>query len=335
MKILIETTNSLYQNVEGGVQNKIRNIYKHLGQKLQLKYFDKWNDTLSDYDILHVFLANYEDYQLINLAKKTGIKIVVSAIVSIKSPIKILVSNILGKYLKINTPMYKKILVLKMADAVIAETSKEKRFIYQYYRISKNKIHIIPNGVEKDKIFLDKDLFQKKTGITGKFVLQVGRFDPNKNQLSTIKALFDSDITVVFIGGYKKNEEKYYNICRRNANNNMHFLNWIDSNDPLLYSAYANAHVLVLPSKKEIFGNVLFEAGLFGVNLVLTKVLPLEDWGFTNYCEIINPYNYKDIEEKVKIALNKSKSKDLVNIIDKKFNWDRIVEEHIKIYESL
>ena len=80
---------------------------------------------------------------------------------------------------------------------------------------------------------------------------------------------------LVLIGGPDKDFAEYYEKCKEEAGSNVHFLGWVDHKDPLLASAYAAAHTFVLPSHHEIFGNTLFESGMYGCNIVSTRALPL------------------------------------------------------------
>jgi len=336
MKVLIDSYNYVTQNKSGGVQIRIQNYVCQLAKKgINVKLFNKWSDKIENFDILHIFKLNTEDYQLIVHAKRIGIPIVISSIVPLEKSVRIRANCLLSKTLPINTgySLLKKI--LDMADIVISQTNKEAEFICRNYKLDKSKIRVIPNGVIIINESKHSNLIYKKLDLDRPYVLQVGRFDSNKNQLSVIKAMKDQDVPIIFVGGSNPKQPQYFEYCKQIASQNMHFLGWIKNDDPLLESIYVNAHVVVLPSHKEIFGNSLIEGGAVGANLVATRELPLNDWGIANYCSLINPGDLDDIRNKILIEYKKPKTHELKILIRKKFSWDSVVKEHINIYKLL
>lgn len=336
MKILVESYNSVFQNAAGGVQIRIENFIENYTKiSNDIKLFDKWTDKIVDFDILHIFKANIEDYQLVKLAKNNNIPVVISTVIPSEKHLNIMLNRLICKITPIHTGYWYLDQMLLEADTIIAQTNKEARFINKYYKIPLEKIAVIPNGanIKMNENFIDE--FNNKTGISGKYVLQVGRFDRNKNQLNVIKALSDTDIQVVFIGGEDSGQPEYYEECKKLAGRNFHFLGWIKHDDPLLSSAYQNAHVVVLPSYKEIFGNSLIEGGASGANLVATKELPLEDWGIKDICRSIDPNNIRDIREKIVAAYHQPLNPKTSEVIVNKFSWERVIEEHFELYKNL
>ena len=71
MRILIESYNNVMQNPAGGVSGRIKNYINTLKKSgIEAKLFNKWEDKIIDYDIIHIFKLNTEDYQLVKYAKK-------------------------------------------------------------------------------------------------------------------------------------------------------------------------------------------------------------------------------------------------------------------------
>lgn len=336
MKILFEGYSCIGQNRAGGVFIKAKNLKTNLEENgFSVKYFDKWRDKISDCDILHIFMASSDVFNIVKYAKSINMPVVVSSIVPISRGLTIMYNRILSKIFHLRTVWKLNGDVLALADAVLAESELEKKHICRYYRINPDKIKVIPNGIYAQAHTIDKSLFYEKTGISGKFVLQVGRFDSNKNQLSTIRAVKNTDIQLVLIGGPDKNEPMYYEICKKEAGENVRFLGWVDHEDSLLYSAYSNAHTVILPSHKEIFGNSIWEGALCGANVVVTNRLPIDEWGFGNYCLTVNPKSYMDIKQKLEQSLELPKNDLLSKLVKERFSWETITDEHIRIYKML
>ena len=335
MKILLDSYNECFQNDSGGVRTKIEFLYKCISKSCEVKLFDMWNDKIRDFDIYHVIKPGIQNYFSIKYAKSLGIPIVISAVFQYEGKIKNKIKKISDKFtlLKTSYSIIKEIYMI--SDAIIAETIVEKNNICNAFNINESKVFVIPNGVSIDFKNDYTNLMKERTGINAGFVLQVGRFDSNKNQLNVIEALKDTDIDIVFIGGPDKDELNYYEKCRKIASNRCHFLGWIKHDDPLLISAYQNCHSFILPSFKEIFGNALFEAASCGANIITTNVLPLDSWKIKDYCYVIEPKNIENIKEKIIESQKHEKNDKLKEIVIDNFSWEKIVTQHINIYKGL
>lgn len=335
MKILIDSYNTVTQNEYGGVKLKIKDLKNNLIPFADVKLFDKWNDRLTDFDLLHIFMATTESLGVAQLAKKQGLPVVVSAIVNPSNKLKFGLNKFAGSVLHQSNAYATQKRLFDLSDAIICETDNEKKYVTKSFGIAEAKVCVIPNGINDVRTEASAEYFTERTGITGKFILQVGRFDPNKNQLSTIKAVAGTEMQLVFIGGADKSYTEYYEKCKKEAGDNVHFLGWIDHEDILLYSAYAAAHTVILPSHNEIFGSALFDGGIYGCNIVATNVLPLDKWGFAEHCLAVNPSDISDIRAKLKASYNKPKSDMISKIIKRDFTWESVTQQHLEIYKKV
>lgn len=335
MKLLIDSYNECFQNNAGGVRTKIEYFIDNIKPYCDVKLFDKWNDKISDYDIYHIFKPSIQNYSSIIYAKKLGIPIVISAVAQKEKGRTVLAKKIIDKLLPINT-FYKCMKkIYQMSDIIIAETIYEKEFICKTYNIRADKIKVIPNGISIDYLKETDNHFKKKYGINSDFLLQVGRFDSNKNQLSTIKAIKDTDVNLVLIGGPDKDDLSYYEECKKNAGKNVYFIGWIDHNDPLLLSAYKECKAFILPSHNEILGNALIEAAACGANIISTNVLPLSDWGIDKMCMSIDPNNIDDIKRKIIKSMETDKNNELKKKVIELFDWKNVTKKHMNVYKGL
>ncbi len=336
MKVLFHAYNTCCQNEAGGVQVRMRRIHDLLIENsIHVDYFSPFETKIRDYDVLHVFSLNLESLALMKVAKDCGKLIVLSSIVNILGGWKIdLYRKFLGKLPIITT--YKLLYeTIHLADVIIAETEQERQFIHRHYLIELNKIVVIPNGVDLDS-YEGKEIYDRIPGLQ-KYVLQVGRFDDNKNQLNVIKALKGTDIDVVFIGGEDSRGGVYYEKCKREAgnDNHFHFLGWLHKDDLLLKSAYHWADTLVLPSHYETFGLVAIEAGVQGVKLVLSETLPICDYNCMRGVQTLCPDNIDSIKKSIIYTYNQQRTETLKKEIMKEFSWEKIIAQHIKVYNRL
>ena len=336
MRVLFVSYYSFCQSESGGVQVRMRSLANSLRSKgVEVDFYNPNTTIIRNYDILHVFSLSIDTWGVVRFAKSVGIKIVISTIVPLVGKGKLLIYKLLS-----NIPIVTTFTILKnqlkIADAIITESNQEALFLRRYYNTSYDKVSVIPNGVNANN-YKGKDVYD----IIGKecsYVLQVGRFDQNKNQLSLIKALKDTDIDVVFIGGEVKPKDSYYLQCQNEAQgyNNFHFLGWVPNNSDLLRSAYSYAKCLVLPSFFETFGMVAIEAGAAGSDIVLSNTLPIKEYTSFRDCLVFNPQNIQDIKEKVMMSFQRLSDRNEIQLTFlSEFNWDNVAIRHIKVYENI
>lgn len=335
MKVLFQSYNTCCQNESGGVQVRIRKIQDLLFEKgVQVDYFNQFTTKLEDYDVLHVFKLNTENTPLIQCAKQKGLKVVLSSIVNLMGGNKIDLARFLTKF---HIPTIYSLVSksLQLCDSIIVETPREGEFICKHYKIGDNKIEVIPNGVHIPKVATDS-IFEK-IGERCEYILQVGLFDQNKNQMNVIRALRDSNYHVVFVGGETTfAHSDYYQQCVREARDrsNIHFLGWLKPDSDMLASAYQHAHVLVLPSFQETFGMVALEGAVSGCHVCMSNTLPILDFGIFDNSLTFNPNSIVEIREVLDIAMKKTKDDDLKKKSIARFNWSSIIDQHIQCYSK-
>lgn len=337
MRILIQGYNTCCQNKAGGVQTKIRSYVEALKKRksLEVKYFDMFMDKLVDYDVIHFFKLTTEHLALMQYAKSAGIKIVLSSIVPNNGKAAIQANLLLGSILPIHPVQQLSQWALQMCDAIIPETRLEAQFIYEAYGINKDKMKIIPNGISNSLFGGNPVLAMREFGIKEKVILLPALIDRNKNQLSVICALRDTDIPVLIMGGCNPSAVAYMEQCKREATDNIKFTGWVQHGSPLWASCYALAKVVTLPSFHEIYGNSLFEGCAAGANVVVSNVLPIAEWGLDKLILSINPYSVRDIREKLIKAYNTPVSPELSVRVRNEYTWDAIVDKHLEVYQSV
>ena len=337
MKVVFQSYNTCCQNKSGGVNNRVHKLKDLLEQSgIEVDYFNQFTSNLQDYDVLHVFMIDHENYGLIKYAKANGIKVVISSIISLGTGKKVDFNRVLLSRIPLWTDWKMMIQSARLADCIIAETEEEKYFLIKHYNVDADKIRIIPNGV--DRIENPGEQIFSYLGSKKKFVLQVGRFDNNKNQLNVIRAMKDTDIDIVFIGGPDHTSGKaYYEECIEEATgkNNIHFLGWQKQNSEILRSAYCHADTLILPSFNETFGLVLLEAGMAGAKLAISNTLPILEYDVFKECNTFNPKDSNEIRNVLIKTLNAPKDNRFREKLEKTFSWNSVIDEHIEIYHSL
>ncbi len=336
MKVIFAASYLSCQNPSGGVQNRLRKIASLLNNRgIKVELFNPFETKLEPGDILHVFKLSIDICPLIRYAKTIGVKIVISTVIPLEGENKLSAYKVLGKFIPITTSYKIEKSALLAANVLITESQNETDFITKYYGVDISKLQVIPNGVDID--CYDGDDIYKAIGKKCRYVLQVGRFDKNKNQMNIIKALKNSSIDLVFIGGPGFGLDEYYRNCKEEAKNskNIHFLGWVDSDSKLLKSAYSHADTLILPSFFETFGLVAIEGASKGAKLALSNTIPLSNYSVFRNCRKFSPSSVTEIKEAIDNCFNSELEPNFTQNVIKAFNWDAIIDAHINIYNSL
>lgn len=332
MKILVQTYDTAFQNQAGGVHTRIVNTVSALRKRgVEVDFFDKFHTNVADYDILHIFKLDISNLGLIKYAKDKGIKVVLSSIVTVE---KGWVIESYWKLKKLPLMTTYKLLFqeLHLVDAIIAETPKEQEFLIKHYHVLPDKVAVIPDGA--DDIMTESKIIFDAIGKMCDYALAVARFDNNKNQRNVIRALKNTNIEMVFIGGADFISPEYYATCIEEAKeaNNIHFLGWVDSNSELLKSAYCNAKVIVSASFHETFGLSIVEGIMAGAIPVVSKGLPILEYEIFEGCITCDPNNVEDIKEKITIAMKARTEEGTRLRMQDFFSWESVADQHIELY---
>jgi 1,2-diacylglycerol 3-alpha-glucosyltransferase len=181
--------------------------------------------------------------------------------------------------------------IFSRTNRIISVSPFGQKFIRQYLAI-KNKIKIVPNGVETD-IFRpqESDYLQRKLSIkrTDKIALFVGRLAENKRPLfliSLAKKYFPKKCHLVLVGdGPLKGRIKE----AISGNQNLHLLEYVAHKS--MAKLYQSSDVFLLPSKSEGLSLSLLEALSSGLPVIATpqcRYKKIIQNGINGYCFEIN-----------------------------------------------
>lgn len=250
--------------------------------------------------------------------------------------------------------------VFEEARAIVATSSTEKEIIVDGYKADKEKIHVIPCGLDSNHFrMLKRKSVRSHFGLENeKVVLFVGRFDKNKGLevlLRSIPLLLSSyprlqdDVEFWIIGGDPKEvpleeaspekRELVSLLDNLGVRPKVKFLGPKEHKElPLYYNA---AEVCVVPSFYESFGLVAVEAMACGCPVIASNVGGLKYTvmdGTTGF--LVPPKNSEALAETIgKVfqdnTLCKRLSRNAVNIIPKKFSWQTIAEQINNLYKEI
>ena len=213
-------------------------------------------DPADRFDLLHLIgsTGNYVD-----LCRQVSGRwpIVVSAVCGAPSaawwrgPIWRLATSLVAP-LRLSTSYGQQREVFARASAVICLNQLEAEFVRVTYGVSRERIHVIPNGVDPGMGEVGPERFVSRYGVSD-FVLCTASILARKNVLPLAEALAALSYPGVFIGHPSPTESAYVREFAAviDANPHLYWIPGLAYDDPLLASAYRAARVFCLPSSSE------------------------------------------------------------------------------------
>lgn len=232
------------------------NLYKISGKITHLNIYENRNflNKFSKFFKIRAYIKRANPDIIISFMDQTNINLIISTIF-LKS--KIIATEHLS-HDALKSQIWRKIrdFSYRFCDALVVLSNIDK----EYYSFVKNcKIIYNPLYIKSQNII-------KKE----KLILSVGRLEPIKgyNLYLDALALIDKNLLNVYkiiIAG-DGSERKKLELMARNLGLGIKFVGHVSELDEL----YKRAEILVLPSLSEAFGNVLNEAGAYGVVRIST-----------------------------------------------------------------
>lgn len=325
----------------GGVRTQVLKTMEGLEKKgIDVEFFDQWKNY-DDYDrdktIFHVFTASNRTYFLVEAIKRKGFKVVVSSIFYREiNPSFLKLQNKIHNLIKY--PIYTGNscgkTICELADVVLPNSNDESIYIQKSWEIDKNKIKVIPNGVDLKFKGASPDEFVNKYDKKD-FVLGVGTLHTRKNFDLLAEVCEDMNLPLVLIGDLDENTYKGRKIKKIiDRNNNFLWIKHIDNKSTLLQSAYAACKIVALPSDFETPGLVAMEGALTGANILITEIGGTKDY-FKDMAYYVKPRCKKSIKEGLIKLNNNVKNIKLSDHIYNNFSWDIVAEKTLEQYKRV
>ena len=229
----------------------------------------------------------------------------------------------------------------KRAQAIIVSSKFEYEDALEF-GIAKEKIHIIPMGIEVERIRKDQSASEQLQIL---FVGRIARVRRIELLLQAVSQLnFPFHLTIA--GGEEKTSSVtrmgYLNELKQltkqlNLENKVTFVGKKSQQE--LKTLYQSAHIFVYPSLYENFGQPLLEAASHGLPLISTSVGIARDIiieGETGYQISGKPEELKErIESLRNRDLRLQMGRRIQDEVKSRFDWKNIMDQYTNLYRSL
>lgn len=245
--------------------------------------------------------------------------------------------------LKHNDLFKKQKFILDKCDIILPNSPEELNIIACWFGIPlsflESKSFIVPNAVDPFFGFENNTNPENKLNINGKiienFVLEVGRIESAKNQMSVILSLIEyKEIPIVFVG--RVYDHNYYKtlLTLANKRGNVYFIPEIDHYN--LKYFYSNCSVHVLPSFRESPGLSSLEALISGAEIVVSNntFCPVEFYKFEEFGHLCNPLNIKSIRYAILDSIT-NKRNTITKNYKYEFSYNKVSEITDNVYKKL
>ncbi|SJN48239.1 Glycosyltransferase [Sphingobacterium faecium PCAi_F2.5] len=270
----------------------------------------------------------FSKLKLFNVNRKIlNIEIYILKFLQIFFPIFMLTSNKFRNYCEF---------FLENSDIVLPNSAEEYELLLKFVNranFNKSTHSVIYNATEINEI-MDSSNFLNKYNLPENYLLQVGRIEPIKNQLSVLKSLKDNkDIPIVFLG--KVFDDNYFKKLKKLSlkRGNVFFIQEVPYKD--VFEFYKNARTHILPSLRESPGLVSLEAYSQGCNIICAQ-FPYSPYltYFKDIAISIDPLNLDSIKSAVLHSFSIGKSESNFDIL-KKFSWDNTARDTYEAYKKI
>lgn len=228
----------------------------------------------------------------------------------------------------------------KNSKAIICISNATKDSLINYYPEFKDKLYVIHLGLSQKwekKSLLNYPLpiwFDQNANL--RYLTYIGNRFNYKNAQLLIKALHKiKDINLVFVGGELPSNIEKKLINNLNLNSRVKF---IQANDNELIAIIKNSYSVCIPSKIEGFSLPLVEALYLDVPVIASNIKVHKEVAY-KFAYLLDPENHNEWSKLLSHSKIKKPSqilgKEEYSKLKKYYSYERIVEDHINLYQKL
>lgn len=223
-------------------------------------------------------------------------------------------------------------LVLKSSDLIIFSTNWQKEIYLENYQIDENKVEVVENPFS--------EIEPEDNSVVNQKIIFAGRLIKLKNIDFLIRAfanILDNqpDLKLEIIG--QGPEKKHLNklIMDLDVENSVILRKKVPHQE--LIKEINKCFLFIIPSLTEISPNLALECIKIKKPILLTKETGFYE-RFRNNLIFINPFNQKDLENKINLLLDKKNYQEYqekISLISIDYSWTEVTDQHINIFKKI
>lgn len=232
------------------------------------------------------------------------------------------------------------------ADLILTVSEFSRQEIRRYLPVPAGRIRVIPNGVD-GRFFApnnpaSRSVMRRSLGLDSRYILYVGRLDPDKNVRRLIAAfarlcaagLRDTELV---LAGAKDYESSGLPLLAKKlgVSDRVRFLGYVAEEH--LVPLYQDAAVFCYPSLNEGFGLPPLEAMAAGVPVVTSNLSSLPEVVGDAGVQV-DPRSVKEIARGIRSVLNTQRGRELAEAgraRARTFTWERTARETAACYDEV
>ncbi len=223
------------------------------------------------------------------------------------------------------------------ADHILTISKFSKDDILKQYKISKDKVTVAYPGY-------DRESFKPQGEKQDNYIIYIGTIQPRKNLIKLMEAVSRIENLNLMIVGKSTGEGRqgwmYDDILKTpkqlGIEDRIKFLGFIPTEE--LITLLSGATAYIQPSLWEGFGIPVVEAMATGVPVIVSKVSSLPEVAGQAGL-LVDPYSVDQIEQAIRTIVSDKKLQQKFSkaglVQSKKFSWDKMAKQVIKIFENL
>jgi glycosyltransferase involved in cell wall biosynthesis len=220
----------------------------------------------------------------------------------------------------------------RFANAVIVISNPINDIVKRKYR--RTDAHLIPNGVPAPVIVND-DRYLQEIGVEPrKYIFAMGRFVPEKNFHSLIKAFSELNQTEykLVVAGDADIEDEYSKELKSLARKNGVILTGFIKGEPL-QALLSHARLFVIPSSHEGLPISLLEAMSYGLPVLASDIPANKEVNLPPSCYF--HYEAKSVHPLSRSLAYKMKDTSVIHYDLSSYDWEKIAKQTADVYSKI
>ena len=231
----------------------------------------------------------------------------------------------------------------KSADAVVVSSKLEYEDAIEF-GIKKDKLHVIPMGIDVDE-YMNKPVRQNEDTINILFVGRIARVRRIEILLQAVAKL-PIRFYLTLVGGEEKTSslsrsgylDELKKLCKNlNINDRVTFIGPVAQDE--LFNWYSKGDIFVYPSLYENFGQPILEAAAAGLPIISTPVGVAQEIITENETGFLFNGKSQDLADRItQLAdhnLRKKMGGTLRETVRNLYGWENIIDKYLNLYQSL